>query len=95
MLRATHGAALVGIDLAQALFAVVAGQRWAGPRDLPPGRGLRLALFPQEWYRDPASEWLRALPCDAPWHDPRLLAAMLRLPAALSGRAPDAANGSP
>ena len=43
------------------------------------GPGLRLALFPQESYRDPDSRWLRTLPSDAPWDDPTLLAAMLRL----------------
>ena len=41
---------------------------------------MRLALFPQEWYRDAASVWLQTLPVDAPWHDPAVLAAMLRLP---------------
>jgi hypothetical protein len=48
--------------------------------DLQEGPGPRLALFPQEWYRDPESTWLADLPCDAPWHDPTLFRAMLRLP---------------
>jgi hypothetical protein len=80
MLPATHAGTLVGIDLAAALFAAVGGQEWAGPKDLPAGPGKRLALFPQEWYRDEGSSWLRTLPSDAPWHDPKLFAAMLRLP---------------
>jgi predicted ATP-grasp superfamily ATP-dependent carboligase len=79
MLPATHCGALVGIDLAEALYAAVSGQPWTGPVDLPPGPGMALALFPQEWYRDPASEWLRTLPTDAPWDDPALFATMLRL----------------
>ena len=54
--------------------------RWDGPDDLERGPGPRLALFPQEWYRDPESEWLADLPTDAPWHDPALFRAMLRLP---------------
>jgi hypothetical protein len=80
MLPATHSGSLVGVDLAAALFATVTGAPWRGPADLAPGRGLRLALFPQEWYRDAASAWLQSLPSDAPWHDPDLLTAMLRLP---------------
>ena len=87
MLPATHGGALVGVDLAAALFAAVNGREWAGPRDLPPGPGSRLALFPQEWYRDDDSAWLRNLPSDAPWHDPALLAAMVRMPLE-AGRSP-------
>ena len=79
MLPATHSGSLIGIDLAMALRAVITAQRWNGPTDLPPGPGPRLALFPQEWYRDSASDWLQMLPSDTPWHDPDLLIAMLRL----------------
>lgn len=80
MLPASHAGALVGVDLAAALFAAVNGAPWTGPSDQPPGPGLRLALFPQEWYRDSNSAWLRTLPSDAPWQDPPLLSAMFRLP---------------
>jgi hypothetical protein len=80
MLPATHSGALVGLDLSAALFSAVNGTPWTGPTDLPPGPGSRLALFPQEWYRDPDSAWLRTLPTDAPWDDPRLLAAMFKAP---------------
>jgi ATP-grasp in the biosynthetic pathway with Ter operon len=79
MLPATHTGALVGVDLAAALFAAVSGVEWTGPTDQPPGPGLRLALFPQEWYRDVNSAWLRTLPSDTPWQDPSLLSAILRL----------------
>jgi predicted ATP-grasp superfamily ATP-dependent carboligase len=79
MLPATHAGALVGVDLAAALFAAVSGTTWTGPADQLAGPGLRLALFPQEWYRDAGSTWLRTLPSDAPWHDPHLLSAMFRL----------------
>jgi biotin carboxylase len=78
MLPATHGAAHAGIDLAAALFAMATGGEWTGPRDLPDGPGPRLALFPQEWHRDPASRWLHTVPTDAPWHDPGLFVAMLK-----------------
>lgn len=79
MLPATHSGSIVGVDLAGALHAGLAGRKWEGPVDLPQGPGLRLALFPQECYRDPGSRWLRMLPSDAPWDDPKLFAAMLRL----------------
>jgi len=59
--------------LAAAVASIVADAVGSSP-------GLRLALFPQEWYRDHASDWLDALPTDAPWHDPAVLLAMLRLP---------------
>jgi len=62
-----------------ALAAALAGRDWDGPADLPQGPGLRLALFPQEFYRDPGSAWLRTLPSDAPWDDPGLFATMLKL----------------
>jgi hypothetical protein len=80
MIPATYGSRYAGIDQAQALAAMLRGERWDGLDDLPPGPGPRLALFPQEWYRDVDSPWLADLPCDAPWHDPALFRAMLRLP---------------
>ena len=80
MVPATYGSRHAGIDLARALAAVLIHGRWDGPDDLERGPGPRLALFPQEWYRDPESEWLADLPTDAPWHDPALFRAMLRLP---------------
>jgi biotin carboxylase len=78
MLPATHSGSRIGIDLAAALATAMRGERWSGPCDLPEGCGMRLALFPQEWYRDPGSRWLRQLACDLPWHDPTLLAAMTK-----------------
>jgi len=80
MLPATHAGGLIGVDLAAALRACVDGVSWTGPTDLPGGTGRRIALFPQEWYRDPESGWLATLPSDAPWHDPRLFEAMLKIP---------------
>ncbi len=96
MIPATHAGSRVGVDLAAALFAMVAGQPWAGPKDLPPGPGLRMALFPQEWHRDVESPWLRTLPTDAPWHDADLLEAMVRQPyEAANKRDGGAGNQSP
>jgi predicted ATP-grasp superfamily ATP-dependent carboligase len=79
MTPATYMGARAGVNLAAALAAAVAGRAWEGARDIIPGRELALALFPQEWLRDPASAHLRALPSDTPWDDPQLLRAMFRL----------------
>ena len=59
------------------LRACVDGVPWDGPTDLPQGVGRRIALFPQEWYRDPESALLASLPSDAPWHDPQLFESVL------------------
>jgi len=37
-----------------------------------------IALFPQEWIRDPASTFLRSFYHDVPWEEPELLRACLR-----------------
>ena len=93
MVPATYGSRHAGIDLARALAATLRGEAWDGPDDLPPGPGPRLALFPQEWYRDPDSAWLADLPCDAPWHDAALFRAMLRLPVDADREALEGARG--
>jgi hypothetical protein len=79
MVPATYTGALVGVDLAAALAAVLAEGEWTGPVDLPSGKERELALFPQEWLRDRSSPDLVALPTDAPWDDPALFQAMLQL----------------
>jgi hypothetical protein len=73
------------------------GRRHAVARARRPAArpGLRLALFPQEWYRDDASAWLAKLPSDAPWHDPRLFAAMVRLRAQTTLELPAGAHRTP
>jgi predicted ATP-grasp superfamily ATP-dependent carboligase len=76
MTPATHTARLVGVDLAAAFAAGFHGREWTGPLDMPKERECTLALFPQEWLRDPESAELEAHPTDAPWDDPQLFAAM-------------------
>ncbi len=71
--RATQICALSlapGADLPAALM---------GTRARPPLRAAAdvVALFPQEWRRDPASPWLRTAYLDAPWDDPAVLRALL------------------
>jgi len=76
--RATQASAFAlgpGHDLAAALAGCVS----------PSAQGARpavtdnsfIALFPQEWRRNPASEWLRTAYLDAPWDDPAVLRACL------------------
>lgn len=79
MTPATHTGPRAGVDLAAALAAACAGRAWEGPTDAPPGTDVTLALFPQEWLRDPASTFLATYPTDAPWDDPSLLQAMFNL----------------
>ncbi len=86
MTPATPTGRWAGVDLAAALAAVAAGRAWDGPADLPAGTGRTLALFPQEWLRDPGSRHLRELPTDVPWDDPGLIRAMLALGRAGRGR---------
>jgi len=68
-----HLGALVGIDLAGAFYRALA----EGGR--PPTQALTaervVALFPQEWYRDLESAFLKESPIDVPFDDAPLLAA--------------------
>jgi predicted ATP-grasp superfamily ATP-dependent carboligase len=79
MVPATHTGSWVGVDLAAALAAILESQEWTGAADLAPANERTLALFPQEWLRDPSSADLVELPSDAPWDDPALFQAMLQL----------------
>jgi ATP-grasp domain len=68
-----------GHDLVSALAAQAAG------RTRPPRlrvAGDIIALFPQEWMRDPASPYLRDAFHDVPWDDPALVRAWMASPEA-------------
>jgi hypothetical protein len=69
-----HLGARVGVDLAAGLR-----EAWRGTAPRAPSRAAVeervIPLFPQEWYRDPESEWLAACAEDIPLDDPMLLAA--------------------
>ncbi len=74
----SHLGGLVGADLCCALHDALAGSLRP---DSPPlsTQGERVvALFPQEWIRDPSSEWLLSAWHDVPWDDPALLQALVR-----------------
>jgi biotin carboxylase len=66
-----------GRDLPAALYAAVTGE------DLHPAPRLTenetIALFPQEWMRDPDSAFLQSSYHDVPWDEPELLRACARI----------------
>lgn len=64
-------------DLPAALWGAVSGQRChAAPRVT---ENDVIALFPQEWMRDPESPFLRSAYHDVPWEERELLRACVRL----------------
>ena len=67
--------AQVAVDLCQALFRKLNGE--AAPRPIFFRGGTLIALFPQEWRRDPESPLLRSDCHDVPWDDPELLKAII------------------
>jgi predicted ATP-grasp superfamily ATP-dependent carboligase len=76
--RATQAAALVlgaGGDLTAALVGCLS----PAPRAVRPAMTENpvIALFPQEWRRNPASGWLQSAYLDVPWDDPAVLRACL------------------
>jgi hypothetical protein len=66
-----------GRDLPAALYAALSGQ------DLHPAPKVTendiIALFPQEWMRDPDSAFLQSAYHDVPWEEPELLRACARI----------------
>ena len=97
MVPATYGARYAGIDQARALAATLRGERWNGAgRSCRRGRarGSRCSRRSGTAIRE--SAWLADLPSDAPWHDPALFRAMLRLPVDADAEAlAHMRNGSP
>ncbi len=65
-----------GHDLPAAFYAALCGSpiREAGKVT----DGDTVALFPQEWIRDPASEYLRTAYHDVPWEEPALVSDSIR-----------------
>jgi hypothetical protein len=67
----------VGHDLPAALFAAVSGQSLSRQPVQPSPRITEketVALFPQEWIRDPESPYLQSAYHDVPWQEPALIA---------------------
>jgi hypothetical protein len=66
-----------GRDLPAALYAALSGQALhAAPKVT---ENDVIALFPQEWLRDPQSPFLRTAYHDVPWHESEFLRACVRL----------------
>ena len=63
-----------GVDLTGAFLA---GVRGAAPPPVHEPLNRFIALFPNEWTRDPDSVFLRTAFHDVPWHDPAVLSAMI------------------
>lgn len=64
-----------GADLCSALFAAMTGA--PPPPPVPIEDHRPVALFPNEWCRDPASRHLTESFHDVPWQDPKLLVRLL------------------
>ena len=67
-----HLALGAGKDLVAAMCSALGGG--SGERDAVAEKGL-IALFPQEWQRDPRSRYLRDAYHDVPWGEPELVKA--------------------
>jgi biotin carboxylase len=74
-----HVGERVGVDLAAALRARLAGAQVPAIPPLPGPTGPVVAVFPREWLRDPQSRHLVDHPVDVPWDDPELIEAMLAM----------------
>jgi len=74
-----HGGAKINVDLCAALLAAIEGRAPATRADLDAGESSYSVHFPQEWLRDPNSEWLRKYPVDVPWDEPELFEALLAI----------------
>lgn len=76
---ATHRGRLIDVDLCAALRSAIDGTPNPSRADLDDGEEYVYAAFPQEWLRDPQSEFLQRGPVDVPWEEPELIEAMLAL----------------
>jgi hypothetical protein len=75
----THRGRLLNVDLCAALRSAIDGTPNFSRDGLDEEEEHVYALFPQEWLRDPQSEYLRRGPVDVPWDEPELIEAMLAL----------------
>lgn len=66
----------LGSDIPAALYSAVSGQAVRPAPKLTEDK--TIALFPQEWIRDPASAFLQSAYHDVPWDRPELIRACVR-----------------
>ncbi len=71
----SHFSTCFGVDLAASMLAMVRGEPIPASRD--PSHEY-VAIFPNEWVRDPQSPFLHQAFHDVPWEDPPLLAALIQ-----------------
>jgi hypothetical protein len=66
----------LGRDIPAALYSVLSGQPISPAPKVTEEN--TIALFPQEWIRDPASPFLQSAYHDVPWDKPELIRACVR-----------------
>jgi len=71
-----HLALGAGRDLAAALYAAISGDGVPASQKITDAE--TIALFPQEWIRDPQSDFLRSAYHDVPWDQPALVSDCVR-----------------
>ena len=69
--QTSHLRPATGMDLPSYLVAAVSGQLLRETANVTNSRVI--ALFPQEWHRDPTSEFLECAYHDVPWSEPELV----------------------
>jgi hypothetical protein len=65
-----------GRDLPAALWSILSGERLSETKSITALK--EIALFPQEWQRNPASRFLSTAYHDVPWGEPQLMRACIR-----------------
>ncbi len=79
MVSSHHRGSYIDVDHCAALHAALHGIPQTTRSCLDPGEEHTCVHFPQEWLRNPGSDWLRNHPVDVPWDEPELVEAMLAL----------------
>jgi glutathione synthase/RimK-type ligase-like ATP-grasp enzyme len=74
-----HRGMALRVDLFAALLAAANDRPSPTRSALDPGEEHIDVAFPQEWLRDPHSEWLKRYPVDVPWDEPELFEACVGL----------------
>lgn len=74
-----HHGSRYDVDQCAALHAAMLDLPSPTREQLDPDQAETLVQFPQEWLRDPGSDWLRKYPVDVPWDEPELIEAFLAL----------------
>lgn len=65
-----------GRDLTAALWSILSGEQLPDRKSITHKK--EIALFPQEWQRNPASHFLSTAYHDVPWEEPELIRACIR-----------------